>query len=100
MITIAEALGKEYKDIELEDDALTTGGIANQGETLGEFMGDDFDRNDSIGKLQNALKECGIKQIESADAYVYEQIQQRLEDIEEDLGIKFEYYSWDYEEFE
>ena len=42
MITIAEALGKEYKDIELEDDALTTGGIAHQGETLGEFMENDI----------------------------------------------------------
>lgn len=100
MITIAEALGKEYKDIELEDDALTTGGIAHQGETLGEFMENDIHEEDSIGELQKSLKECGIKQIESADAYVYEQIQQKLEDIEEDLGIKFEYYSWDYEEFE
>lgn len=101
MVTIIEALGDKYKRIKLEDDVLTTtGGIAYAGETLEEFMGDDFDKDDSIGKLQNALKECGIKQIESADAYMYEQIQQRLEDIEEDLGIKFEHYSWDYEEFE
>lgn len=64
MITIAEALGKEYKDIELEDDALTTGGIAHQGETLGEFMEDDIHEEDSIGKLQKSLKECGIKQIQ------------------------------------
>ena len=100
MITIAKALGKEYKDIELEDDALTTGGIAHQGETLGEFMGDDIDKEESIGELQKSLKECGIKQIPEADEYVYELIQQRLWDIEDDLGIKFEYYSWDYEEFD
>lgn len=100
MITIAEALGKEYKDIELEDDALTTGGIAHQGETLGEFMEGDIHEKDSIGELQKSLKDCGIKQIPEADEYVYELIQQRLWDIEDDLGIKFEKYEWDYEEFD
>lgn len=99
MVTIIEALGKKYKDIELEDDVLTTGGIAHQGETLGEFMEGDIHEEDSIGELQKSLKECGIKQISDADKYVYELIQQRLWDIEDDLGIKFEYYSWDYKEF-
>ena len=63
-------------------------------------MGDDIDKEESIGELQKSLKECGIKQIPEADEYVYELIQQRLWDIEDDLGIKFEYYSWDYEEFD
>lgn len=100
MITIKEALGDNFEEIELVDDnSVEHGGISHEGETLGEFMSGSLDENNSIGELQYMLKACGIEQLEKADRYIQEKVQQKLWDIEEEFGIRIEPYSWDYKEF-
>ena len=62
MITIIEALGKNYKDIVLEDNESIFGGTAHHNETLGEFMAtSEIQETYDFGELCTRLEECGIK---------------------------------------
>ena len=98
--SIKNILGPKWNTIKLYDNnALSTGGISRAEETLGEFMLEsDISPFDSIGKLQKTLRECGIKQIREADSKMQELIEQKLHDIEDELGIEIN-YMWDYYEF-
>lgn len=98
MLTIKDALGPKWNTIRLYDDNSTPwGGISHSEETLGEFMADgEISPFDSIGELQKGLKKCGIKQLEIADRNVEEIVQQKIWDIEEELGIDIIDYRWDY----
>lgn len=100
MITIKDALGPKWNTIRLYDDNSTPwGGLMHSEETLGEFMLiAEMSPFDSIGELQKGLKECGLKQLEIADRHVEEIIQQRIWDIEEELGINVCDWEWDYKE--
>ena len=100
MKSIFEILGEDLGSIPLYDDnSIGTGGLSRSDEVLYDFMGDcELSPSDSIGELQKALSECGLKQLEFADKVVEEQIQQRIQDIEEELGVKLD-YNWDYDEF-
>lgn len=101
MISIKSALGPQWSKIKLRDDETPYGGISYDGETLDNFMAEtEISPNDSIGKLQKGLKDCGIMQIPIADSKIEELIQQKLWDIEEEYDIKFTKWEWDYKEFE
>ena len=97
MITIKDALGAKWNTIKLYDDETPWGGISHSEETLGEFMATgEISPFDSIGELQKGLKNCGIKQLEIANSYIEELVQQKIWDIEEELGIDIIDYRWDY----
>lgn len=100
MISIRDALGDKWKEIRLYDDnSVSYGGISHSEETLEEFIAEvEIDiHNVSIGELQKRLKNCGIKEIEAGDRYVEEILQQKIWDIENELGITICDYRWDYE---
>lgn len=61
--TILEVLGdRDFLNIELKDDGTPEGGIAYEGETLGNFMQECRIRpNDEFIFLQRTLKENGIE---------------------------------------
>ena len=102
MLTIREALGKEWAEYPLYDDnSLSYGGISKEEETLGDFVKDaDIDAEyDSVREVQIALKECGMKQIDEIDSKIEEILQQKLWDIEEELDIQIDDYRWDYKGF-
>ena len=101
MIKILDILGTKYDEIKLYDDnSLSTGGISRAEETLGEFMEEaEISPLDNAGKLQKALKDCGIKQIAKIDTCVENQIKNYIEDLEDELGITID-FTWDYVEFE
>ena len=64
MITIIEALGKDYKKIELYDNECLTGGKSHCDETLGEFMAEcGIDENMDYGELCVKLEKCGIQAV-------------------------------------
>lgn len=100
VVTIKDVLGPKWFQYKLYDNnSLSTGGLSHEEETLGEFLADtDIDQYDSIGLLQDELKSCGIMQIEEADRYVQEIIEQKIWDIEEELGINICDWKWDYKE--
>ena len=99
-MNILDVLGPNWSEIKLRDSEVPFGGISYHGETLENFMADaEIEPEDSIGKLQKTLKDCGIMQIPIADSKIEELIQQKIWDIEENLGIKFCNYTWDYKEF-
>ena len=61
-LNIKEALGDNYAKIILQDDDTPYGGTAFEDETLGEFMDEvGIEPTDSMKKLNQALKDCGIK---------------------------------------
>lgn len=98
--SIKNILGPMWNTIKLYDNnALSHGGISRAEETLGEFMLESgISPFDSIGKLQKALRNCGIKQIKEADSNIQELIEIKIHDIEDELGIEIN-YMWDYCEF-
>lgn len=102
MLTIRKILGKKWAEYPLYDDnSLSYGGISKEEETLGDFVNDaDIDAEyDSVGKVQIALKENGMQQIDEIDLKVEEVLQQKIWDIENELGIQIIDYRWDYEGF-
>lgn len=102
MLTIREALGKEWAEYPLYDDnSLSYGGISKEEETLGDFVKDaDIDAYyDSVREVQIALKECGMKQIDEIDSKIEEILRQKIWDIEEELDIQIDDYRWDYKGF-
>lgn len=61
-LNIKERLGDNYANIVLQDDNTPYGGTAFEDETLGEFMDEvGIKPTDSMKKLNQALKDCGIK---------------------------------------
>ena len=56
------------KDIVLEEDSSPTGGIAFEGETLGDFLEDS--RNISLADLNHELMACGIMPIDAEQIIV------------------------------
>ena len=99
VVTIRQALGPRWYERKLYDDnSLSYGGISREEETLGEFVNNSNLNayEDSIGELQNELKFCGIKQIEEADSYVEELIQQKLWDLQNELDVIICDFRWDY----
>lgn len=61
-LNIKERLGDDYANIILQDDNTPYGGTAFEDETLGEFMDEvGIKPTDSMKKLNQALKDCGIK---------------------------------------
>lgn len=61
-LNIKEILGDDYAKIILQDDNTPYGGTAFEDETLGEFMDEvGIKPTDSMKKLNQALKDCGIK---------------------------------------
>lgn len=55
-----------YLDVVLEDDGTAFGGVSFQGETVRDFINEvDLSENESLRKLNKALKETGIKKIKS-----------------------------------
>ena len=100
MLSIKNILGNRIYEITLQDDNKAFGGTSFEGETLDNFMAEtNIDVDDSVGKLQETLKKCGIREIYEIDSNVQELIEQKIWDIEEELGIVFDYYSWDYKEY-
>lgn len=102
MLTIRKILGKKWAEYPLYDDNnLSYGGISKEEETLGDFVNDaDIDAEyDSVGKVQIALKKNGMQQIDEIDLKVEEVLQQKIWDIENELGIQIIDYRWDYEGF-
>lgn len=97
---ILDILGNEYDKIKLYDDnSLSTGGISKEEETLGEFMEEgNISPLDNVGKLQKALKDCGIQQIPAIDESIENQVKSYIEDLEDELGITVD-FTWDYVEF-
>ena len=61
--SLASELGKDYKEIVLQDDETETGGLSHSGETLGEFIAEVGDNFKSLDELNSTLKACGIKTI-------------------------------------
>lgn len=98
--SIKNVLGPMWNTIKLYDDnSISYGGISHSEETLGEFMAEcEINPFEPIGKLQKALKDCGIKQIEIADHEIQEMIEEKIIDIEDELGVEIN-YTWDYYEF-
>lgn len=98
---ILDILGNRYDEIKLYDDnSLSTGGISRAEETLGEFMKEaEISPLDNVGKLQKALKDCGIEQIPAIDRDIQHQIEYYLEDLEDELGIIID-FTWDFVEFD
>ena len=102
MLTIREVLGKEWAKYPLYDNnSVSYGGISKEEETLGDFVADaDIDAYyDPVKDIQIALKKAGIEQIEEIDYKVEEILQQKIWDIEEELGIQIIDYRWDYKGF-
>lgn len=97
---ILDVLGNKYDEIKLYDDnSLSYGGISRAEETLGEFMKEtNISPLDHVGKLQKALKDCGIEQIPSIDMNIQHQIEDYLADLEDELGIIID-FTWDFVEF-
>lgn len=99
--SIINILGKNWKNIKLYDNnSLSYGGISREEETLGDFC-DECNINPyetTIGTLQKSLRECGIKQIKIADSTIQEMIEEKIRDIEDELGVEIN-YMWDYYEF-
>lgn len=61
-LNIKETLGDDYANIVLQDNDTPYGGTAFEDETLGEFMDEiGIKPTDSMKKLNQALKDCGIK---------------------------------------
>lgn len=61
-LNIKETLGDDYAKIILQDNDTPYGGTAFEDETLGEFMDEvGIKPTDSMKKLNQALKDCGIK---------------------------------------
>jgi len=100
VVKIKDVLGPKWNTIRLYDDNSTPwGGISHSEETLGEFMAvGEISPFESIGKLQRALKDCGIRQLEIADRHIEELIQQTIWDLEEELNINICEWKWDYKE--
>lgn len=64
MITIEEALGKNFKQLILENNESIYGGITEHNETLETFMNHaGLTKNDDYGELCKSLEQCGIKAI-------------------------------------
>lgn len=101
MKSIFEILGEDLGSIPLYDDnSVGFGGLSRSDEVLYDFMEDcELSPSDSIGELQKALSECGLRSLDFADKVVEDQIQQRIYDIEKEFGVKL-HYTWDYNEFE
>lgn len=97
---ILDILENRYDEINLYDDnSLSYGGISRAEKTLGEFMKEaNISPLDHVGKLQKALKDCGIEQIPAIDSSIQHQIEDYLEDLEDELGIVIN-YTWDFVEF-
>jgi len=98
-MNIKDCLGPMWNTIKLYDDnAVSYGGISHSEETLGEFMAEcEINPFDEIGKLQKALKDCGIQPVEIADTRIEDIIKEKIEDIEDELGIVIDFV-WDYYE--
>lgn len=64
---------KNMLDYKLEDDESLTGGLSFSGETLKDFIENDFEENSnkSILLINNELKLCGIKTITEQDCQNY-----------------------------
>lgn len=97
MVSIIDVLGSNWKDYELYDDnSLTIGGLSRAEERLGDFLSDsDIDQHSPIGLIQQELKLCGIRQIDEIDMYIERIIEKRIDEIEEELGIKIN-YNWNF----
>ena len=64
MVTIKEALGKNFKQIILEDNESIHGGTTEHNETLETFMNyAELTKDDDYGELCKRLEQCGIKAI-------------------------------------
>ena len=64
MVSIKEALGKNYKNIILQDNESICGGVSYNNETLGMFMNYfKIKETDDYGDLCIKLERCGIKAI-------------------------------------
>lgn len=96
--TIRDILGPRWYERKIYDDnSLSYGGLSKEEETLGEFVNDTEINayEDSAMDLQIALKKCGIKQIEEIDMYFEDIIKEKIENIEDELGIVID-FTWDY----
>lgn len=89
---------KERKEILLEDDDNPlVGGLAFEGESLQDFMDSvELDPDMRVNTLQRQLRECGIKEIEEIDCKINELVQQKIWDIQEELDVYIDSYTWDY----
>lgn len=59
--SLEKELGKDWKDIVLQDDSSSEGGTSFSGETLGEFLNEiDGEEVKTLDELNKILKECGI----------------------------------------
>ena len=64
MITIIEAIGKNYKKIKLKDNESYHGGKKHMNETLDEFMKEcNISPYEDYAKLCISLEECGLKAV-------------------------------------
>ena len=64
MVSIVEALGKDYYNIKLYDNENPYGGKAHMDEVLGEFMEvGEISPKDDYGELCVTLEQCGIMSI-------------------------------------
>lgn len=96
--TIRDILGPRWYERKLYDDnSLSYGGLSKEDEILGEFVNETEINayEDSAMDLQITLKKCGIKQIEEIDMYFEDIIKEKIEDIEDELGIVIDFI-WDY----
>lgn len=97
VLSIIDVLGIDWRNEKLYDNDKSTGGLSHEGETLGEFLSNtDIDQYDSASFLQSELRLCGIKEIEKINQHIEELIQQKIWDIEEELGVNIIDYRWDY----
>lgn len=89
---------KERKEILLEDDDNPlVGGLAFEGESLQDFMESvGLEPDSRVNTLQRQLRECGIKELEEIDRKVNELVQQKIWDIQEELDVYIDSYTWDY----
>lgn len=102
MLNIRDVLGPKWYEYQLYDDnSLSYGGISKSEETLGDFVADaEIDAYyDPVKDVQIALKKAGIQQIDEIDLKIEEILQQKIWDIEEELGIQIIDYRWDYKGF-
>lgn len=66
-VKMTEQVKQHLKDV-LEDDETETGGTSFEGETLENFISEAFSENAepiTMKAVNRALKECGVKEIES-----------------------------------
>lgn len=99
MISIIDVLGRYWRDYKLYDDNNLEGGLSRAEETLGDFLHDtDIDQYSPVGLLQQELKLCGLREIDEIDMYIGNIIEKRIDEIEEELGVRID-YNWDFEGF-